>query len=224
MQASVGGNLQIESLQNSSDYHSQQSNKGISLSIPIAGTGSASSTTTAAISGVASDKSARTGDAQTGLANTFDAGKVQADINAQVQITQAFGQQASKAVGDYAQAQMQKTQALRAASQEQEALAIEALWGESGSLRLAAHTVIGGLTGGSSGAAGAAVGCRNARRITVKSLLTTSEWIGHQAYKPTLPNPTAAGSGAAMKISMVYCANTSRKSDAWRLLQRMSWL
>jgi filamentous hemagglutinin len=299
VQAQVGGNLQIESLQDSSTYNSQQSNKGISLSIPIAGTGklggsisagkaninsdyqstteqsairagdggfqittagdtqltggqitstqtaidnnknsfttggtlttqdlhntaeydakavgvqlgtsvnhtgqyqasgtsagvgkdsgSISSTTTAGISGIAGDQNARTGDAQTGLANTFDAGKVQADINAQVQITQAFGQQASKAVGDYAQEQMQitqafgqqaskavgdyaqeqmqKAQALRAAGQEQEALAIEALWSDTGSLRLAAHTVIGGLTGGSSGAAGAAVGTLTAPAV-----------------------------------------------------------
>ena len=47
----------------------------------------------------------RTGDAETGIGKIFDADKVQKEINAQVQITQTFGQQASRAVGDYAQIQ-----------------------------------------------------------------------------------------------------------------------
>ena len=41
---------------------------------------------------------------------------------------------------------------------EQQAKFLEDQWGTNGVLRLAAHTLIGGLTGGASGAAGVAVG------------------------------------------------------------------
>lgn len=46
-----------------------------------------SSTTLAAISGIAVNKDARTGDKEAALANTFNAEKVQKDIDAQVVIT-----------------------------------------------------------------------------------------------------------------------------------------
>ena len=54
---------------------------------------------------------------------------------------------------------LRKAQALRTAGKEQEAQALEALWGDGGSLRVAAHTLIGGLTGGSSGAAAGTPHC-----------------------------------------------------------------
>ena len=77
-----------------------------SSSLSGAGVGSdesqAGSVTKSGISGIAGDTAVRTGEAQTGIAKIFDADKVQKEINAQVQITQAFGQQASKAVADYA--------------------------------------------------------------------------------------------------------------------------
>jgi filamentous hemagglutinin len=44
----------------------------------------------------------RTGDPQTGIDKIFDAEKVQKEIDAQVKITQTFGQQATKLVRDYA--------------------------------------------------------------------------------------------------------------------------
>ena len=53
--------------------------------------GSAASTTQAAISGMAGNKEARTGDAQIGVQKIFDAGKVQREFAAQVQITAEFG-------------------------------------------------------------------------------------------------------------------------------------
>lgn len=120
--------------------------------------GRAASMTLAAISNVAGNRAVRTGDSGTGIKPIFDAGKVQREISAQVTITQAFGQQASQAIGDYAATKLMEAQALRAHGREQEAMDIESLWGASGTLRLAAHTVIGGLTGGLPGAAGAAAG------------------------------------------------------------------
>jgi filamentous hemagglutinin len=129
--------------------------------------GSASSTTSSGISGIAGNKDVRTGDAANGIQKIFDAAKVQNEINAQTQITQMFGQQASKAIGDYATAKMKEAVALKEqAAKETDPERIKALkaqaqtledqWGDQGSMRLLAHTVVGGLTGGANGAAGAA--------------------------------------------------------------------
>jgi filamentous hemagglutinin len=62
--------------------------------------GEARSTTKAAISGVAGDSEARTGDAESGLAPIFDQGKVQQELDAQIKVTAEFGKNASKAIGD----------------------------------------------------------------------------------------------------------------------------
>lgn len=79
--------------------------KGGSISPTGAGvgqdSGSASSTTRSGISGIAGNTAVRTGDAETGIAKIFDADKVQKEINAQMQITQAFSQQAGQAVSNY---------------------------------------------------------------------------------------------------------------------------
>jgi hypothetical protein len=67
--------------------------------------GSASSVTTAGISGVAGNTAARTGDKETGIGQIFNKEQAQQEVAAQVAITQEFGKQASKAVGDYAGSQ-----------------------------------------------------------------------------------------------------------------------
>jgi hypothetical protein len=111
----------------------------------------------------------RTGESDTGIGKIFDADKVAREINAQVQITQSFGREASKAIGDFAESKMKEAASLRAeasrttdaerrAALEAQAAALERAWGEQGVMRLAAHTVIGGLTGGPGGAMGAAAG------------------------------------------------------------------
>ena len=122
--------------------------------------GQASSTSTAGISGIAGDTAAITGQASTGLSPLFDADKVQREINAQVVITQAFSQEAPKAVASYAASQ---SNALRAqASNEPDAAKKAELqaqakdWDEGGVYRIALHTAAGALGGGLSGAAGAA--------------------------------------------------------------------
>ncbi len=117
--------------------------------------GQASSTTQAAISGIAGNSAARTGDQDSGLKPIFDKDKVNAEVNAQVAITQAFGQQASQAVGTYAG---QQAKALRDQGNEAEAQK----WDEGGAYRVAAHAVVGGLSGGVAGAAGAAAGAKAA--------------------------------------------------------------
>jgi hypothetical protein len=67
-----------------------------------------------------------------------------------VLITQEFGRQASRAVGDYAGAQYAKAQA----AGDTEGMAA---WAEGGKHRVALHMLVGGLTGGVQGAVGAGV-------------------------------------------------------------------
>ena len=135
------------------------------------------STTLAAISGIAGNKAARTGDKEAALANTLNAEKVQKDVDAQVIISQTFGTLASKAVGDYSQSQLnqakilreqagQETDPLRAQTLRDQAQQIETNWGDQGTARLAAHTVIGALTGGTAGAVGAAASTLSAPLIS----------------------------------------------------------
>ncbi|NOG31137.1 hypothetical protein HLB35_04005 [Halomonas sp. TBZ9] len=141
--------------------------------------GEASSTTVAAISGLAGNQNARTGDADTGLAPIFDAESVRKDVQAQATITQEFGSRASKLVGDTAQAKLEEAQhkrlqadAAQAAGDTERANQLNAQadqlqsdWGDNGTKRLAAHTAIGALTGGTQGATGAAIGTLSAPAV-----------------------------------------------------------
>jgi hypothetical protein len=126
----------------------------------------------------------RTGDAETGIQKIFDKDRVQKEIDAQVAITQAFGKEASQAIGTYAKSQLtqaeakqtegliKQQQANRAISEGrlddanalkaqsdvslQQAGSLREQWGETGTSRVALHTLAGLLGGGISGAAGAA--------------------------------------------------------------------
>ena len=89
----------------------------------------------------------RSTDAETGIQRIFDKERVQKEVEAQVAITKAFGQQASKAVGDYAG---KKFEELKNTDPEE-----AAKWAEGGVYRSMAHAVVGGLTGGAGGALGA---------------------------------------------------------------------
>jgi filamentous hemagglutinin len=110
--------------------------------------GNVDNTTLAAITGVAGNLHARTGDAQTGIPKIFNAFSVKADVQSQVTITSEFGKQASKAVGDYADSKLRD-----AIAQGNQAIIDD--WKEGGTARLSLHALVGGLTGNLSGAAGA---------------------------------------------------------------------
>ncbi len=112
----VTASLTTSDIQNKAEYEGKSA--GVSLgagsqggvpSLTGAGIGSddgyAASVTQSGVSGIAGNKDVRSGDKETGIAKIFDADKVQKEINAQVVITQAFGQQAGKAVSDYVQAE-----------------------------------------------------------------------------------------------------------------------
>ncbi len=124
--------------------------------------GAASSTTVAAISGLAGRQDARTGDQEVGIAPIFDKERVKEEMGAQVAITQAFMPAAAKTWGDVSD---QRERNLRrqsaAAAQSGDALRAAALsaeaqrWAEGGAYRAAGHGVIGALGGGAAGALGA---------------------------------------------------------------------
>ncbi len=117
------------------------------------------STTQAAISDIAGKKEARTGDKETGIAQIFNAGTVQKDIDAQVQITQIFSAQAPKLVASYAGSQIKKfSEQARTETDPNRKTALQAeakRWEEGGLYRVALHITVGGLAGDIAGAAGA---------------------------------------------------------------------
>ena len=185
--------LTLSDIANKAEYEASASSVNFGSSLSFAGklapsgtgvgigtaSGSAASTTQSGISAIAGNQAVRTGDAETGIAKIFDADKVKQDIEAQVQITQLFGQQASKAVGDYAADRIAEANALRQEAKteisperisalEAQAKSLEAQWGDQGSMRLAAHALVGGLTGGFNGATGAASGTFSAALVTEK--------------------------------------------------------
>lgn len=89
-------------------------------------------------------------------ANTVVASTIAA--HGAVRITETFGREASKFVGDYAEIQTRQAIALREQARTEtdpdkrdalnaQADQLQAEWGDNGWKRIAAHTVIGGLTG-----------------------------------------------------------------------------
>jgi len=208
--------LTTSDIQNHADYKASSIGVNIGTSMSFdgalkpggtsAGVGkdsdSAHSTTKAGISGVAGNTETRTGDKETGITRIFDAERVQKEIDAQVKITQTFGQQASKAVGDYAKTQTDKADALfKQAEQEPDkthadelkaqADAIYSDWGSNGALRIAAHTVIGGLTGGVDGAVGSLAGTLTAPLVAEQ--LEKAGITGNLATTLTAIASTTAG-------------------------------
>ncbi|TFY97334.1 hemagglutinin repeat-containing protein [Ramlibacter rhizophilus] len=111
--------------------------------------GEVSSITRAGITGSAGDTSLRTGDASSGIAPIFDAQRVEREVQAQTTITQLAGPQAAQAWGEFATRQY--IGALEGADADG-----QACWGADGVCRAAGHAVVGALTGGLAGAAGAA--------------------------------------------------------------------
>jgi filamentous hemagglutinin len=96
------------------------------------------------------------------LTPIFDKEQVQRELQAQVQITQAFSQVAPKAVGDYASNQVKDLirQAQEADIAGDKTKAAQLLteaekWNDGGVYRVALHTALGGLSGNLEGALGA---------------------------------------------------------------------
>lgn len=169
----TGGDLALSDIQNEAAYEGKA--LGVNLgAVPSmdgsltpgsssagvgSASGSASSTTQAAISGVAGNTAARTGDEESGLARIFDAGKVQKNIDAQVKIMQKFNELAPVAAADYAARQAKKLrseaiEALPFDSEKADELVKEAKkWEHNGKYQIAMNIIIAAIGGGETGAA-----------------------------------------------------------------------
>ena len=126
-----------------------------------------------------------TSDGSNGLVMGWDGQKLQEQVSAGAQITATFGQQASKAVGDYASKQ---ALVLRAEGNPEEA----AKWDEGGEYRVAAHAAIGLIGGGFEGALGSGAAAKAAPLLAE---LTSDLPAG---LREAVGAAIAAGLGAAM--------------------------
>jgi filamentous hemagglutinin len=110
--------------------------------------GSAASTTKAAVSGIAGNQAARTEDTETGIQKIFDANKTRDEVNAQVAITSEFGKQASKVIGDSANSQRKQLQEqIRKASTPEEKVGAEQAIKDVTMQERALNILVAALTG-----------------------------------------------------------------------------
>lgn len=235
----TGGTLTLSDIQNKAGYSANSTSVGVGggvegnkkgmngVGVGVGSdSGNASSTTTAGISGIAGDTAIRSTDAETGIQRIFEKERVQKEIEAQVKITEMFGREASKAIGDHAAVQMKQADSLRAQANAEtdpdkraqlnaQADQLEAAWGDNGTLRLLAHTVVGGLTGGASGAAGAATGTLAAPAVADAfasagidgALASTLTAIASTAVGVTAGG-TAGGAAALNEVANNYLKHT----------------
>ncbi|PPU83914.1 filamentous hemagglutinin [Xanthomonas sacchari] len=157
-----------------------------------------------------------TGDDANGLTKQWDGQKLQEQVAAQAQITATFGQQATHVIGDYAEKKMTEAADLRRQANDTTdpdqkaqltALAdqLESQWGDNGSLRVLAHTVVGGLTGGLEGATGAAAGTLAAPAVA--TALREAGVTGPLADTLTALASTAAGAMAGGTAGAATASN-----------------
>ncbi len=122
------------------------------------------------------NRDVHTGDSGNGLVKDWNGQQLQQQVKAGAEIMATFGQQASKAIGDYAEHKTNEAAAMRLQAgnttdpdQKAQLLAqadqLDSQWGANGTLRVLAHTAVGGLTGGVGGAAGAAAGTLTAPAV-----------------------------------------------------------
>ncbi|MNY84733.1 hypothetical protein D3C78_08930 [compost metagenome] len=100
-----------------------------------------------------------TGDGSNGLQKNWDGQQLLQEQAANAQIMATFGQQASTTIGNFASNKVSSLleQASRSSNEaeKQELLDEASKWEEGGAYRVAMHSVVGALSGGVSGAAGA---------------------------------------------------------------------
>ncbi|MDY4282989.1 hemagglutinin repeat-containing protein [Xanthomonas sp. LF06-19] len=157
-----------------------------------------------------------TGDDANGLTKQWDGQKLQEQVAAQAQITATFGQQATHVIGDYAEKKMTEAADLRRQANDTtepdqkaqltaQADQLESQWGDNGSLRVLAHTVVGGLTGGLEGATGAAAGTLAAPAVA--TALREAGVTGPLADTLTALASTAAGAMAGGTAGAATASN-----------------
>ena len=154
------GTLTVTDIVNSASFNANQTAVSVGYGPKPGGTsgitgggglgnasGNATSVTSSGISGIAGNTAVRTGDTETGLKPIFNATAVRADVGGQTVVSSAFGPAATNAWGTYSDGQ---------AKDPNKTPAERKCWEEGQPCRVAGHAVIGGLTGGTGGAVGAA--------------------------------------------------------------------
>jgi filamentous hemagglutinin len=157
-------------------------------------------------------------------ANTLDrprsAQELQADAQAQTQITQAFAPAAANAIGSYADRQQAAAQAEaaspRRAGDEPRARELDATaarWAEGGVYRVAMHTGLGALAGGSSGAVGAGLAATAAPALDELQSAISRELVASGVSQPQanaiaagVVNLATASTGAALGAAPAFGA------------------
>ena len=151
---SLGG-IETQDIENSTSYQGDAISIGISAgkdrTPSMSGLGygtdgdSDSSVTRAGITGIAGNSGITTDNQAEyagALENSFEANRVTEELGAQTQITQEFGKEAPKAVGDFASS--------RQINLLKEGRVDEAdKWAEGGAYRVALHTLVGAIATGS---------------------------------------------------------------------------
>ncbi|WP_034301280.1 hemagglutinin repeat-containing protein [Herbaspirillum sp. RV1423] len=161
--------------------------------------GSASSTTTSGISGIAGDKTVRSDqDNSNALKKTWNGKDLQQDVEAQAKITETFGKQAALGIGTYATSKLnalnkqieKETDPAKKAELQGEAKN----WAEGGAYRTALHAAAGALGGGVAGALGA-----TASAVSMPAIAAQIDKLdAPNAVKQALAQVAAAALGAAV--------------------------
>ncbi|MEG2568122.1 MAG: hypothetical protein RSA84_18130, partial [Acinetobacter sp.] len=162
------------------------------------------STTYAGISGFAGKDTIRTGDAEAGVINSFNARQVRYEIDARLEINKQAGKNMGTAIGDHAQAKKEEAadflaqaDALKesnpklAEKLQENSDQVDKDWGAEGTWRIGLHAVAGGLTGGIGGALGAAISTVTAPQAA--ALLNDAEIHGPLAETLVATASTVAG-------------------------------
>ncbi len=159
----TGGALDLSDIANHAQYDAKAVGARLGSAVSFSGTlppggvgtgagvgedgSKASSTTRAGISGIAGNTAVRSGDSAGGIADTFDAAKVESDINAQVRITQMFGQLASTALADHMKAQRTQLQQTLENATDTEKTALHAQLNDLDVRERVANVLIGAVSG-----------------------------------------------------------------------------
>ena len=137
------------------------------------------------------------------IKNNFDNNKIMQQLGSQTQITQAFGQEAPKAVGDYASTK--QLELINAGNIEE-----AKKWGEGGIYRVALHTLSSALATGSIEGAVAGGG-------TAIAVPKVDEYLKQQGYDEDTRKAVlvglSAGIGGAVGNSMAGLANSVNQTE-----------
>lgn len=161
------------------------------------------------------DRDVQTGDGGNGLSKNWNGQQLMQEQTANAQIIAAFGQQASKAAGTYAD---QQAIAARRSGNEEQAKK----WDEGGEYRTALHAGIGTLTGGLEGAVGAAISTQLLPEIGEKiaslNLPDSVRDVLNSAVGAALG--AVAGGGAGAAAGMNQAANNYVSHSPFREVRR----